>query len=187
MEEWKDILGFEGLYRISNTGRVLSVKRTGRLQDKELKIAHDGNGYCYVVLRKNNKSFMRKIHRLVAQAFIPNNDNLPEVNHKDENKDNNNVDNLEWCTRKYNNSYGTRLQKLSIAHKGKIVSDETKRKISNSKSTPVKCIETGIIYQSANEASIHTGANSNSIRRVCNGKKKTTKGFHWEYVKGGDE
>lgn len=110
MEEiWKDIAGYEGLYQVSNEGNVRTTKRQGS-KGGLLKISVSDKyavNYCYVRLCKNgmNKSFW--IHRLVAQAFIPNPDGLPQVNHKDQNPSNNMVDNLEWCTLEYNNNYGT--------------------------------------------------------------------------------
>ena len=102
IEEWRPIEGSEGLYEVSSYGRVRSLRRNIILSPKK-----EPMGYlrCNLYLNKNMKTF--SIHRLVAQAFIPNPDNLPQVNHKDENKTNNSVENLEWCDAKYNNNYGT--------------------------------------------------------------------------------
>lgn len=116
MEYWKEIPGYEGLYEVSSYGRVRSVDRyvknghsSYRLQKgRVLSPGKDKKGYLNVQLR--NKNF--KVHRLVAQAFIENSDNLPMVNHKDEDKTNNNVTNLEWCDAKYNNNYGSRKDKV---------------------------------------------------------------------------
>ena len=118
MEEWKNVIGYEGLYEVSNTGQVRSLDRyvkysNGRIclhKGKVLSPAKDKYGYLAVVLSCNGKQKTIKIHRLVAQAFIENPDNLPEVNHLDEDKTNNNVDNLEWCTTKYNSNYGHRTE-----------------------------------------------------------------------------
>lgn len=101
MEEWKDVVGFEGIYQVSSTG---IVRRTDNNYIK--KPSESRNGYMFVDLNHKEKRKHGYIHRLVAEAFIPNPNNLPAVNHKDENKTNNNVDNLEWCTYKYNNNYG---------------------------------------------------------------------------------
>ena len=122
-EIWKDIQGYEGLYQISNLGRVKSLERiiitnngiTKKISEKILKPYLKGNGYYNIVLRKDSKTKCYFVHRLVAKEFIPNPDNLPQVNHKDENKLNNNVDNLEWCTSKYNNNYGTHNERHALA------------------------------------------------------------------------
>lgn len=106
MEQWKDIKGYEGLYSISSYGRVWSYWK------KDFKCPHpDKDGYLIIGLSKDHKLKKVKLHRLVAEAFIPNPDNLPCINHKDENKANNNVNNLEWCTVSYNNTYGTRIER----------------------------------------------------------------------------
>lgn len=111
MEEiFKDIKGYEGKYQVSNYGNVKSLNyhRTGK--EKLMKPVQNTKGYFWVMLCKPLKKFF--IHRLVANAFIPNPDNLPCVNHKDEDKTNNHVNNLEFCTHKYNNEYGTRLKRV---------------------------------------------------------------------------
>lgn len=125
IEEWKDIEGYEGVYQVSNFGNVRSCDRVIKHSPKDyfqkggkLKSALSKNGYPMVVLVVHNKRKTINVHRLVAQAFIPNPDNLPQVNHKDEDKTNNNVANLEWCTHKYNVNYGTRNMKISKARKG---------------------------------------------------------------------
>ena len=112
-EIWRPVVGYEGLYEVSNIGRVRSLDRFYyRLhKGKVLSPTKDRYGYLTVTLNCNGKSKTIKIHRLVAQAFLPNPDNLPQVNHKDEDKTNNNVDNLEWCTAKYNVNFGTRQER----------------------------------------------------------------------------
>ena len=100
MEVWKDIKGYEGLYHISNLGRVKTVRK-----NYIKKLYERPDGYTQVCLCKKGKVTTRRIHILVAKAFIPNPLNLPEVNHKDENKTNNCVDNLEWCNTTYNKNY----------------------------------------------------------------------------------
>ena len=102
MEEWRAVPGYEGLYEVSNKGNVKSL-----IKNKIIKCFINRCGYRLVGLSKNGIRKKITIHRLVAQVFIPNPDNLPEVNHLDEDKSNNSVDNLEWCDRKYNNNYGT--------------------------------------------------------------------------------
>lgn len=103
MEEWKAIPGYEGLYEVSNKGNVRNVRR-----NTLLRLPKNNNRYIRVSLCKNGIKTGLTVHRLVAGAFIPNPDNLPEVNHKDEDKTNNRVENLEWCDHKYNMNYGTR-------------------------------------------------------------------------------
>ena len=163
MEEWKNIEGYEGKYQVSNEGRIKSLCNN---KEKILKPASYKNGYLYVKLYKNCEYKRFSIHRLVAAAFIPNQDNLPQVNHKDEDKTNNNVSNLEWCTAKYNSNYGNRNLKSSISRGKKVL-----------------CIETGIIYNSIKEAERQTGINQSHIVKACKGKYKTSGGFHWKYVK----
>ena len=103
----KDIKGYEGLYAITSCGKVWSYRRK-----KFLKPVANRVGYFYVNLCINGNHTSYAIHRLVAEAYIPNPENLPEINHKDENKENNCLQNLEWCNRKYNINYGTRNDKL---------------------------------------------------------------------------
>ena len=103
MEEWKEIPGYEGLYEVSNMGNVRNVRR-----NKLLRLLKTNNRYIRISLCKNGIKTGLTVHRLVAEAFLPNPDNLPEVNHKDEDKTNNRVENLEWCNHKYNMNYGTR-------------------------------------------------------------------------------
>ena len=118
-EEWRPIEGYEGLYEVSNLGRVRSVDRYVKSKGesywlrkgKMLSPAKDKNGYLKVNLSCNGKNNIIRVHRLVAEAFIPAIEGLSEVNHKDEDKTNNRVENLEWCDRKYNNNYGTKIER----------------------------------------------------------------------------
>lgn len=116
-EIWKDVPGYEGQYQVSNIGRVRSldrIKPDGIFQHGIIRKTHlDACGYELVALRKNNKTKHWSVHRLVATAFIPNPYNLPQVNHKDEIRNHNTVDNLEWCTIEYNQRYGHRRQRSS--------------------------------------------------------------------------
>ena len=138
---------------------------------KILKPRKHTNGYARVILCKNKKHYDRYIHRLVAQAFIPNINNLSEVNHKDENKLNNFVENLEWCDRIYQVNYGT-FKKRMI---------ETQR-VSSKQSKSVRCVETGIVYMSLHHAGRETGIPYTSICNALNGRQKTAGGYHWEYI-----
>lgn len=175
MEEWKDIKGFEGLYMVSNLGRVksLNYRRTGK--EKTLKARVTGDGYLLVGLHKNNKTKQYLVHRLVAQAFLENPDNLPEVNHKDEDKTNNCADNLEYCSRSYNITYNGRAKKVA------------EKNVNNPrKSKPVIGINkvSGLIveFPSINEASRQTVISLGGICDCCKGKRKSIKGYVWFYA-----
>ena len=119
-EVWKDVLGYEGLYQVSNYGNVRSIKRQGS-NGNYLKQRIDKNGYKCVVLCKHNSLKNFFVHRLVATAFIENKNAYPCVNHKDENKENNEVNNLEWCTVRYNNLYnGLIIRKIQKRQKNRL-------------------------------------------------------------------
>ena len=176
-EIWKDIPEYEGLYQISGLGRVKSIgyigcNQTGKFwyHNRELIMKPEiiKDGYYRIGLRKNKITKHFLIHRLVATVFIPNPNNLYCINHKDENKANNSVSNLEWCTQSYNNSYGNRCLKV-------------KTKIAKK----VRCIETGIIYDSIKD--VYKAFNKKyqgGISTCCNNKAKTTLGYHWEFIGG---
>lgn len=121
-EIWKDIPGYEGYYQVSNCGRVKSLDRVKcdgiRMKGRIKKTHYDDCGYELIQLRKDGSYKHLSIHRLVASAFIPNPDNLPQVNHKDEVRNHNTVDNLEWCTVEYNQNYGHRKKRASINSTG---------------------------------------------------------------------
>lgn len=125
------------------------------------------NGYLRIRLTKNKQWKDIMVHRLVAEVFVPNPENLPYVNHKDENKLNNVPSNLEWCTHEYNMNYGTRPERARKA---------TCR--------PVLCVETGVVYESAIEAQKQTGIDDSNISTICKKvpKHKTAGGYHWEFV-----
>lgn len=111
-ETWKPVKGYEGLYEISNFGRVKSLKFG---KEKILKSYKNKGGYLFVILCINGKCKAFKVHRLVAEAFLPNPEGFEQVNHKNEVKTNNCVENLEWCTPKYNSNYGSRNEKVAAA------------------------------------------------------------------------
>lgn len=163
IEIWKDIEDYEGLYQVSNLGNVKSLGNGNSNNSKEriLKPAKLKDGYLEVSLSKQGKVKCYTIHRLVAEAFIDNSQNLPQVNHKDEDKTNNQVTNLEFCDAKYNINFGSRIQRIS---------------------KQVLCIETGVIYPSTNEVYRRLGFSQGNISSACNGKRKTAYKFHWKYV-----
>lgn len=161
---WMPIKGYESLYEVSDRGEVRSL--CGRYgKNKILKQSVGSKGYLLVTLCDRGKQKTVNVHRLVATAFIPNPNSFPCVNHKDEDKTNNSVSNLEWCSYYRNNVYGHRLSKSSAK-----------------RSIPVRCVETGEIYPSAYAAQRETGIRQSGICNCCHGKLKTTGGFHWEFV-----
>lgn len=180
MEEWKDIKGYEGLYQVSTLGRVRSLPRKYSPRERYLRPGIGTNGYLRVVLSKNGIVCDKDIHRLVAQAFIPNPDNMPFVNHKDEVKIHNQVENLEWCTPKYNVNYGGCLQRISESRKGQRLSAETIDKIRSKNMKKVMCIETGKVFDSIKSAEAAT--NATTICNALKGRIKTAGGYHWRYV-----
>ena len=123
-EVWKDVAGYEGYYQVSNKGNVYSVERINSMGKKcggrTLRPRYDQRGYFKVGLYKNGKMQNKLIHRLVAESFIPNPENHPEVNHRDEVKTNNELSNLEWCDKSYNASYGTRGERIAQAQSKKV-------------------------------------------------------------------
>lgn len=156
-EIWKNISGFEGLYQVSSFGRVKSFY--GK-KEHILKHADRGNGYLFVVLCKEGcKPKLYLIHRLVANAFIPNPENLPIINHKDKNRQNNHADNLEWCTAQYNVEYSLAKRVAQYSHAGKLIK----------------------IWPSMMDAA-RQGFNVGNICLCCQGKRKTHGGFIWRYI-----
>ena len=179
-EVWKDIKDYEGLYQVSNLGNVRSLDKILKAyiknqkniirKGKKLKPRYDKKGYQMVVLYKNGIGKNFKVHRLVAEAFIPNPNNLPQINHKDETKRNNIFTNLEWCDCKYNNNYGNHK---TFGNKKVIMLDKNNNKIN--------------IFDSVNEASKKTNIIATSIGKCCNKKQKTAGGYVWEYCREEDK
>lgn len=161
-EIWRDIEGYENLYQVSNLGRVKSLKYG---KERIMKERICTNGYLNTCLCKDGKAKYYLTHRLVAKAFIPNPDNLPEINHIDEDITNNNAENLEWCDRKYNNNFGSHNKRMA-----------------ESKSKKVLCVETGKIYSSLLQVERELGYKHQGIIYACKGKYKQAYGFHWRYI-----
>lgn len=185
MAKWRWIRGYEGEYEISDEGEVRSYK-TGKPVIMATSLT--GRGYKHFCLRRYGKQKGCYIHRAVAEAFIPNPKNLPCINHIDEDKLNNNVSNLEWCTYHENNVHGTRMKRIVAARAGQVVSKETREKMSRSHKgrhyggKPVICIETGRKFRSARAAENEFGASKCLISGVCGKPNRTACGYHWEYV-----
>lgn len=181
-EIWKDIIGYEDLYQVSNLGNVRSKQRLdsiGRLKKEKYLKPIKNKSYFRVQLYKNGKATNYLIHRLVACHFIDNKNNLPCVNHIDENTFNNCSSNLEWCTYEQNNTHGTRI-------------DRVKNKCVNGKrSVAVMAINVNdnsvIKFPSMSEAERQTGIKSGNISNCCKGIYKTAGGYKWSIINNIEE
>lgn len=171
-EEWTDIKDYEGLYQVSNFGRVRSLDRLDgsnhRLKGRILKPIKQTHGYLHVCLYKNGSQSIKKIHRLVAQAFISNPENKLDVNHIDENKTNNMLSNLEWVTRKENVNHGTRNERAGKSNSIAIIA------------TNIKTGESTEFYGS-NECARQFGLSQGNIAKVLKGRLKQTGGYTFKY------
>lgn len=172
-EIWKDIEGYEGLYQVSNLGRVrsLNYNQTGKV--KVLKL-YNKRGYLEVALSKNGGKKFCLVHRLVAQAFIPNPDNFPCVNHKSERKSENQAFNLEWCDHRYNNSYGTRGQRISKA----LTNGKRSKKVYQY-TMGGEFIK---VWQSTMEVERQLGFSQPCISKCCLGEQSQSYGYKWYYT-----
>ena len=178
--ERKPVPGFEDRYYLDpETMQVVNTK-TGR----PLKPQCDGSGYAEVQLWRNNKGTHKNLHKLFAEAYIPNPDNLPEINHKDENPMNYNLDNLEWCDHQYNQNYGTinerRGRSISKALRGK-----PKPWVAERKSIPIAAIDNWgneTLFKSAREAGRELDIDQSSITAVLRGRRHTAGGYRFRYV-----
>ena len=169
MSEYRKIPGFEN-YLVSEEGIVVSTVRHGKACFEILPQRTEKQGYINVTLHKDKKNHTMKVHRLVALAFLPNPENLPQVNHKDEVKSNNHVSNLEWCTPRYNSNYGTRIER----HR-RLVGKPVKQ--INLETNEVVATFCGMW-----EAAEKTKTDRGSINNCCLGNRKSAGGYGWEYV-----
>lgn len=173
MEHWKEIAGYEGLYQVSDQGRVKSLWHG---KEKILKPRKQNCGYLNVILYKDGHSKTITVHRLVATAFISNPSNLETINHKDEDKTNNTVSNLEWMSQRENNNYGTRNKRSSETQ---INHPSLSKKVQMfDKSTG----ELLTIFPSTHEADRITGISHQNISSCCKGKLKSAGGYIWRYL-----
>lgn len=199
VEIWKDIPGYEGLYQASTLGRirsldrVIEVKIDGMVQKRSilgtiLCGGHNGHGYLFVYLCRNGKAKRYYIHRIIAKTFIPNPQNYPYINHKDENPGNNCVDNLEWCTQKYNANYGSHIEKVRAymlsdknPNRGKPRPEKFKEKVRK----PILQLDRdgNVIreWDSARTAGTVLGIFPQVITAVCKGRCLSYKNFIWKY------
>ena len=157
-----DIPGYEGLYAITKDGKVWAYRHKGFMAQRK-----NPGGYLYTGLRKNGKKISYEIHRLVAIAYIQNPKNLPEVNHKDEDKTNNHASNLEWVTHKENVNHGTRNARMAAT-----------------RFKPVYCVETDKVFPSIKAASQALGIGACGISQTCIGNQKQTHGYHFRFLGG---
>ena len=168
-EIWRDIEGYEGLYQVSDQGRVKSLERKGRKSERILKPSFNGFGYLLVSLCAGGKRKMYTVHRLVCKAFHENQDNKSDVNHINEDKTDNRACNLEWSTRKENLNHGSRNERAAKA-RSKPVGQYTRY------GDLVK------VWPSTQEAERQAGFNHGNISEVANGNRKTAHGYVWKYV-----
>ena len=186
-EKWEDIQSYKGIYQISNYGRVRRLPTEVwngyahfKYEGKILKTTKNKNGYYTVCLCKQGKVKRKYIHRLVAETFIENPNNYQEVNHKDENKENNHMDNLEWCNRSYNNTYQGRAKKVGEKLKGKYTYGK------NPAARKIYCKTTKEVFNCIKEAAEKYGIHSTSISHAIKGDTKSAGKFEgekleWEY------
>lgn len=176
-EVWKDIKGYGGYYQVSNLGNVKSLDRYIKypngcehfFKGKNIKFIKDKDGYNVVNLKKHQKGKFSRVNRLVAQAFIPNPNNYPIINHKDEIKSNNKIDNLEWCTYKYNSNYGHCIENNIKARSKRIYQYD---------------LEGNFIKEWFNSSEAEkSGYNGSRICMCCNKNAKTSNGFIWSNTK----
>lgn len=180
-ETWRDIPNYEGIYQVSNLGQVRSLDRIVSMRSPQNIRSIKGKfmkpfieeGYKRLCLTKNGKKRKLWVHRLVAMAFIPNPNNLPEINHIDENPANNHVDNLEWCDRLYNIHYGTRTERMAISQGCSVEQLTLQGDVINT-------------FYSFHEAAraIGNSASASAICAVCRGRFKSYYGFKWRYKHG---
>lgn len=173
VEIWKPIPGYEGYYEASSCGRIRSVEREcdGRWGKRIVKqhilkqnMLHDG--YKQVKFCIDRMKSQPLVHRLIAQTCIPNPQNLPQVNHKDGNTENNCPDNLEWCTAAFNSQHRSRVLKKWVGHPKK----------------KVLCLDTGVVYESSHHASRDLGISQGGIFSVCQGRCQKAKGLRFAFV-----
>lgn len=172
-EEWRDVVGYEGLYKISNKGNV-------RSKNKQLNPTKLSTGYLQVALYKNGEHKKFGVHRLVALSFIDNPCDFPEVNHKDGNKANNDVDNLEWCTRKQNARHAWNnglYNKEKLLEAGKIGA-----KVASERMAKPVIRNDGVIFRSIAEAGRKSGTYGQNICKQLHGSIKSTGGYTFKYL-----
>ena len=181
-EIWKAVIGYESYYEVSSFGRVKRIKSKNRPIEKIRKIQYKKNGYAVIMISIAQKFKLAHIHRLVAMAFIPNPDNKPQVNHKDMDKTNNHLENLEWCTHQENMAHAIKNKKWSNNAKyGK--ENARSRKIIQYNKNGDKVKEWDNISRASEKMNISPG----EITICCQGKRKSAGGFQWRYFPNTDK
>ena len=170
-EVWVDIDGFDGYYQVSNLGRIRSYLSRGCAKHREEPVILSGSlvgGYIQIALRREGRTVQPMVHRLVAEAFVPNPDKKPEVNHINGDKADNRAGNLEWTTRSENMKHAFYTLHRHLGSEGK----------------KVRCIETGVVYPSIHAAARDVGTSAPQISAVVRGtiRAKRAGGFHWEFA-----
>ena len=163
IEIWKDIKGFEGIYKVSNKGKIKN--KFNRIRKTKLNYE---NGYEYIGLRKEGKYYWKFVHKIVAETFIPNPKGYSIVNHIDEDKTDNRAENLEWCTQKYNMNYGTARLKISKGNSKKVYQYDLKGKLVN-------------VFYGAREAGRILKIRHQGITACCRGEREEYKNYVWKY------
>ena len=179
-EVFKDIENYEGLYKVSNQGRIYSL-----ISNKFLKTRKEKSNYLLIDLCKNGKKKTYSVHRLVASTFLPNPSNLPQVNHKDENPSNNHLENLEWCDAKYNTNYGSRTERMLQNPNYQATREKCSKAAAEKCSKPVlQFTRQGEFvkeYPSTCEAERQTKIPKSNISRCCLEKRKSAGKYLWRF------
>ena len=184
-EAWKTIaVTKRKIYKISNKGIIKTIDYKDNKKVTILKPRKDSKGYYYITINIENKKKNFRVHRLIAENFIPNPYNKPFIDHINNIKTDNRIQNLRWATQKDNMNNELTKKRMSDGRRGKKLSEEHKRKIREGSTTNkrVLCVETGIKYISASEAGRQLHIDASSIIKSCRGRYEKAGGFHWEYI-----